>query len=165
MQSLLRSAVATTGIMLAGAAPALSQEKVGEAVVVKTSVTGDSGPVAVRSPVHRDERIRTSNTGLGEFLFRDGTKFAVGWNSSVVIDKFVFDDSNSVKKLSINATKGTFRWISGKSKSSAYEIRTPAGTLGIRGTGLDIYVGSGGITAIVLSAARPPSAAAMAARI
>ena len=150
MQSLLGLAVATTGIMLAGAAPALSQERVGEAVVVKTSVTGDSGPVAVKSPVHRDERIRTSNTGLGEFLFRDGTKFAVGWNSSVVIDEFVFKDSNTVQKLSLNAARGTFRWISGKSKSSAYEITTPAGTLGIRGTGLDIYVGAGGITAIVL---------------
>ena len=150
MQSLLGLAVATTGIMLAGAAPAVSQERVGEAVLVKTSVTGDGGPVAVKSPVHRDERIRTSNTGLGEFLFRDGTKFAVGWNSSVVIDEFVFKDSNTVQKLSLNAARGTFRWISGKSKSSAYEITTPAGTLGIRGTGLDIYVGSGGITAIVL---------------
>jgi len=150
MQSLLGLAVATTGIMLAGAAPAMSQERVGEAVLVKTSVTGDSGPVAARSPVHRDERIRTSATGLGEFLFRDGTKFAVGWNSSVVIDEFVFKDSNTVQKLSLNAARGTFRWISGKSKSSAYEITTPAGTLGIRGTGLDIYVGSGGITAIVL---------------
>ena len=150
MQSLLRSAVATTGIMLAGAVPALSQDKVGEAVLVKTSVTGDSGPVVVKSPVHRDERIRTSNTGLGEFLFRDGTKFAVGWNSSVVIDEFVFDGSNTVQKLSLNAARGTFRWISGKSKSSAYEITTPAGVLGIRGTGLDIYVGPGGTTAIVL---------------
>jgi hypothetical protein len=150
MQSLLKLAVATTGIMLSGAAPTLSQEKVGEAVLIKTTVTGDSGPLAVKAPVYRDERIRTSDTGLGEFLFRDGTKFAVGWNSSVVIDEFVFNDTKTVKKLSINAAKGTFRWISGRSKSSAYEITTPAGTLGIRGTGLDIFVGQGGLTAVVL---------------
>ena len=53
-------------------------------------------------------------------MFRDGTKLAVGWGSSVVIDKYVFDDDASVKQLSIKAAKGTFRWISGKSKSSAY---------------------------------------------
>ena len=96
------------------------------------------------------ERIRTSKTGLGEFVFRDGTKFAVGWNSSITIDKFVFNDDKSVKNLTINAAKGTFRWISGGSKSSAYKINTPSGTLGIRGTAFDVYVGANGITAVVL---------------
>ena len=61
----------------------VAAEKVGEAVLIRTSVTGQGGALATRSPVHRDEQIRTSQTGLGEFLFRDGTKFAVGWNSAV----------------------------------------------------------------------------------
>jgi hypothetical protein len=143
-------ALAATCLMLLNTGAALAQERVGEATLVKTRVTGDGTTLAASAPVHRDERIQTSSTGLGEFLFRDGTKFAVGWNSTVVIDKFVFDDSTTVKKLSLNAAKGTFRWISGKSKSSAYEIVTPAGTLGVRGTGVDIYVGATGITAIVL---------------
>ncbi len=132
------------------AVPSFAAERVGEAVLIKTTVTGDSGSLATRSPVHRDERIRTSNTGLGEFVFRDGTKFAVGWNSSITIDKFVFNDEKSVKNLTINAARGTFRWISGGSNSSAYKIKTPAGTLGIRGTALDFYVGANGTTAVVL---------------
>lgn len=130
--------------------PAQSAESVGEATLIKTSVTGDGRTLSTKSPVHRNERIRTSSSGLGEFLFRDGTKFAVGWNSSVVIDKFVFDDSNSVKNLTVKATKGSFRWISGGANSSAYKIATPAGTIGIRGTAFDVYVGSGGTTAVVL---------------
>ena len=138
------------GLSFAIAAPSSAAEQVGEAVSIKTTVTGDKGTLATRSPVHRDERIRTSNTGLGEFVFRDGTKFAVGWNSSVTIDKFVFDDSNSVKDLTIRAAKGSFRWISGGSKSSAYKIKTPSGTLGIRGTAFDVYVGANGTTAVVL---------------
>jgi hypothetical protein len=125
-------------------------EQVGQAALIKTSVTGDGRPLATKSPVHRDERIRTSSTGLGEFVFRDGTKLAVGWNSSVVIDSFVFNGSRSVNDLTINAAKGSFRWISGGSKSSAYKINTPAGTIGIRGTAFDVYVGSGGTTAVVL---------------
>ena len=92
---------------------AMAAEEVGEAVLIKTEVTGASGPLVVKEPVHRDERIRTSKSGLGQFVFRDGTKLAVGWGSSVTIDKFVFDDSNSVKKLTIKAAKGTFRWVSG----------------------------------------------------
>lgn len=150
MNPLNKIAFAATCLMLLNMGAAFAKEAVGEATLVKTRVTGDGKTLAASAPVHRDERIQTSNTGLGEFLFRDGTKFAVGWNSTVVIDKFVFDDSTTVKKLSLNAAKGTFRWISGKSKSSAYQIVTPAGTLGVRGTGVDIYVGQGGITAIVL---------------
>ena len=130
--------------------PALAAEPVGKAVLINTAVTGNSGSLATSSPVHRDERIRTSSTGLGEFVFRDGTKLAVGAGSSVVIDKFVFNDDQTAKSLSIKAAKGTFRWISGSSKSSAYKISTPVGTLAIRGTAFDFYVGANGKTAVVL---------------
>ena len=111
-------------------------EKVGTATRIETTVDGDYGELAVKEPVHRDERIRTSKSGLGEFLFRDGTKLAVGWGSSVKIDKFVFDDATSLKKLSIKASKGTFRWISGSSKSQAYRDRHPSRY--DRGTGYQV---------------------------
>ena len=137
-------------LMLDAPVPTMAAQQVGEAVLIKTQVTGASGPLTVRGPVHRDERIQTSKSGLGQFVFVDGTKLAVGWGSSVVIDKFVYDDSKSVKKLTIKAAKGTFRWISGTSKSSAYEIVTPAGTIGVRGTAFDVYVGPDGTTAVVL---------------
>lgn len=150
MSSLCRIAIVLLGFMLGNPALVMAAEEIGEAVLIKTAVTGASGPLAVKEPVHRDERIRTSNTGLGQFLFLDGTKLAVGWGSSVVIDKFVYDDTKSVKRLTIKAAKGTFRWISGSSKSSAYEIVTPAGTIGVRGTAFDVYVGANGTTAVVL---------------
>src|SRR3990170_7794794 len=128
----LRRGLVIAALMALATGGVFAAEQVGEAVLIKTSVTGGGGTLAVRSPVHLDERIRTSGTGLGEFVFRDGTKFAIGWNSSVLIDEFVFDDSKSVKDLTIKAAKGSFRWISGGSKSSAYKINTPAGTIGIR---------------------------------
>ena len=150
MKSLLTLASAATAIFASAAFPAASQEQVGQATLIRTTVSGGAGPLAVKSPVHRDERIRTSRSGLGEFRFADGTKFAVGGNSSVVIDRFVYDSSKTFNKLTLNAARGSFRWISGKSKSEAYEIVTPAGTIGIRGTRLDVFVGSGGLTAVVL---------------
>lgn len=137
-------------LALLSAWPALASEPVGQATLIRTEVSGQAGPIIVNDEVHRDERIRTSQSGLGQFIFRDGTKLAVGWGSSVVIDKYVFDDSDSVKRLSIKAAKGTFRWVSGNSKSSAYQIQTPAGTIGVRGTAFDFYVGPDGTTAVVL---------------
>src|SRR5262245_29167678 len=150
MSSMRLAAVAGLATALINVTPSIGAEAVGQAVLIKTAVTGATGPLVVRAPVHRDERIRTSNTGLGQFVFLDGTKLAVGWGSSVVIDKFVFDDSNSVKKLTVKAAKGTFRWISGNSNSSAYQIVTPAGTIGVRGTAFDFSIGPDGTTAVVL---------------
>ena len=129
-------------------APLLA-ETVGKAVSVKTRVTGDRGELKRSDPVNRDEQIRTNNIGLGQFQFIDGTKLAVGPNSNIVIDKYVLGEGNRVKKLAINATKGTFRWISGRSPSSAYEITTPVGSLGVRGTAFDVFV-SGDTAMMVL---------------
>jgi hypothetical protein len=126
-------------------------ETVGKAVSVKTRVTGDRGELKRADPVSRDERIRTNNIGLGQFQFVDGTKLAVGPNSSIVIDEYVLGERNRVKKLSINATKGAFRWISGKSPSSAYEITTPVGSLGVRGTAFDVFVGGDTAMMVLLS--------------
>ena len=149
MRGLAKKTIAALAALLSTSV-AFAQEQVGQATLIKTAVTGGTGPLVIRSPVYRDERITTSQSGLGEFTFRDGTKFAVGGNSSVVIDRFVFDDSNSFDQLTLNAARGSFRWISGKSKSEAYEIVTPAGVIGVRGTRLDIFVGLGGITSVVL---------------
>ena len=107
-------------LVLCSPMPAPAAEPVGEATLIRTEVTGARGPLVVRAPVHRDERIKTSISGLGQFIFRDGTKLAVGAGSSVVIDNYVYDDANSAKKLTIRAAKGTFRWISGNSSSAAY---------------------------------------------
>jgi hypothetical protein len=114
---------------------------VGKALSVRTIVTGASGELKRADPVSRDEQLKTNNTGLGQFQFLDGTKLVLGPNSSIVVDKYVLGSGNTVQKLAINTTKGAFRWISGKSPSSAYEIATPVGTIGVRGTAVDLYVG------------------------
>jgi hypothetical protein len=112
---------------------AYSAEKVGQAVKVNVTVTGDAGSIDTGDAVHRNERVRANASGLGQFEFSDGSKLAVGPNASVVIDKYVLGDGGTLKKLSIKATKGTFRFISGNSSPKAYTIVTPAGTLGVRG--------------------------------
>ena len=139
-----------TALALIPAPAFVAPEVVGEATLIRTAVTGDRGSIEARQPIHRNEKIRTSKSGLGEFRFRDGTKLAVGWGSVVTVDRFVFDDADTAKKITIRAAKGTFRWISGKSKSTAYEIVTPAGTIGVRGTKFEFSVDGSGTTAVVM---------------
>jgi hypothetical protein len=119
---------------LAGiASPGNTAEKVGQAVKINVTVSGATGALRTGDAVHRDERVRANASGIGQFRFDDGTKLAIGPNASIVIDKYVLGEGGKVKKLTLRATKGTFRWISGKSPGTAYTIVTPAGTMGIRG--------------------------------
>jgi len=97
------------------------------------------------------DRISTNATGVGEFEFSDGTKLAVGPSASLVVDQFIFKNKSSFQKLGLSAAKGTFRWISGHSPSSAYQIRTPLGTMGIRGTAFDVTIRNGRVYIALIS--------------
>lgn len=150
----MKRALLIASLTIAGLCPgpafAATGEKVGEAVKIDTLVSGQGGALGTGDAIHRDERIRTNPTGIGTFRLEDGTKLAVGANSSIVIDDYVYGGGSTAKRLAISATKGTLRWISGGSDHSAYKIDTPSGTLGVRGTAFDVYVGAGGVTAVVL---------------
>jgi hypothetical protein len=141
-------AALTLPLMLAPGA--FAAEQIGKALAITVTVSGDNGILRASSPIHRDERIRASNSGVGQFEFRDGTKLAVGPNSSLVLDRSIFAGDSSFQTLTLKATRGTFRWVSGNSKSSAYKVNTPFGTLGVRGTVVDIYLGSSSAAVVVL---------------
>ncbi len=80
------------------------------------------------------DTISTDSTGNAQLLFIDKSALTVGANSSVVIDEFVFNPSTSSGNMVMNGTKGTFRFIGGAlSKKNAVKIKTPVGTIGIRG--------------------------------
>jgi hypothetical protein len=118
---------------------------IGTTVAASDTVQGRG---AVRSkklvnadPVYLNDRIVANATGLGQFRFDDGTKLVVSSGANIVIDQYVYT-GGSVKKFTLSATKGAFRWISGKGPSNAYRIVTPAGTLGVRGTVFDFTVRS-----------------------
>jgi hypothetical protein len=145
-----RNFIAALALPLLLAPGAFAAEQIGKAIAITVTVAGDNGILRASSPIHRDERIRASNSGTGQFEFRDGTKLAIGPNSSLVLDRSIFAGDSSFQSLTLKATRGTFRWVSGTSKSSAYKINTPFGTLGVRGTVVDVYVGSSSAAAVIL---------------
>lgn len=150
MNRFSRYLIAALTLPLLLAPGAFAAEQIGKTLAVTVTVAGDDGILRASSPIHRDERIRANNSGQGQFEFRDGTKLAVGPNSSIVLDRSIFSGDTSFQSLTIKATRGTFRWVSGTSKSSAYKVNTPFGTLGVRGTVVDIYVGSSTAAVVIL---------------
>ncbi len=112
------------------------------AVIGSPNSTGPGGnrTLAADSPIFENDKI-TVTSGNAQILFVDGTKLVVGPGSTLLISKVLMRGSgNTAQDFSIRALRGTFRFITGKSPKSAYDIQTANATIGIRGTGFDFWV-------------------------
>ena len=144
MKTLARLLVAAAALFVVSGAALSANEPIGKvlsaAKIVRASGNAGERILDKNSDIFFLDRISTNSTGVGEFEFSDGTKLAVGPSASLVVDKFIFRNKSTFQKLGLAAARGTFRWISGHSASSAYQIRTPLGTMGIRGTAFDVTI-------------------------
>lgn len=116
----------------------------GDAGLVKTVKGGvrierDGGISVPRpgSPVMVSDQVVTSADGSVGIALQDGTLLSAGPNSTLTLNKFVFDSTTAKGVLDATLKKGTLSVISGKiSKTSqdAVTYRTPNAILGVRGT-------------------------------
>ena len=145
--------VALMSAALSGPATNLPLQ-VGTTAAVKKEVVGkfehSARLLRQGDDVHQNELIVTSSDSEGEFVLRDNTKLALGPNSQITLDRFVYDPDAKDGDIVINATKGAFRFITGSAKKSAYTIKTPVASIGIRGTVFDGYVNDDGEIAVLL---------------
>lgn len=84
--------------------------------------------------------IVTGRTGQVQLLFDDETRVAIGPNSQFNVTDVRLNAHGTAKTFAVAAVAGTFRFITGKSRKSAYAIDTPTATMGIRGTAFDFVV-------------------------
>jgi hypothetical protein len=104
------------------------------AVVQTSEADGETGRrvLVAEAPVYSGDKIITGPVGQAQVKFRDETRLVVGPNSQMTIDAFVFE-GDTARQISINAVRGAFRFITGKSSNDAYKIVTPTSTIGVRG--------------------------------
>ncbi len=119
---------------------ALAAEKVGVAAAVKPEATsqppgGETTTLKIGKAVVYNERIDTSGSGVVQVLLLDGSTFTVGPDSSLVIDKFVYNPSSGKGSLVASFSKGALRYVGGKlsKQEQGIAIKTPAGALTVRG--------------------------------
>lgn len=105
-------------------------------------------PLAKGDLVQDNDTVATGDASRAQIQLTDGAKIAVRPNSRLRIDEYVFvgretgDPDNPVVSTSGDRSvatliKGGFRTITGaigKENEEDYEVRTPVGVLGIRGT-------------------------------
>jgi hypothetical protein len=93
-----------------------------------------AGTLSAGAGVHADETIGTDKAGVASLRFHDQSKFDVGPSSSVKLNKFIYDPNRSSGKAVFDAAKGSFRFTTGaQGGGGTHQIKTPYGTLGIRG--------------------------------
>ncbi|MCZ6860659.1 MAG: FecR domain-containing protein [Alphaproteobacteria bacterium] len=154
MKAYVRFLMASVATLAFGGGQAISAERIGAAAAVKNQATGtlDSKTRILKAGlgIFLKERIDTSARSRAQLIFNDETALTVGPNSSVTLDEFVYDPKNNTGKTVINATKGAFRFVSGSVDPRSYEIRTPVGTMGVRGTIVDFFFLAGGALVMIL---------------
>ncbi len=121
---------------------AIAADAIGKVAAALGTPTA-SGPAGDRdlkagAPVYEDDKIVVRN-GNAQIILADGTKLVIGPGSSLVLDRFLMKGGDTAQKVSLRALRGTFRFITGRSAKSAYDIQTANATIGIRGTGFDFW--------------------------
>ena len=124
--------------LASGQAVAVEKTTIGNALTVVKTVTGtldsERRQIQLLDDIYHNEIIETGDESATEFVFLDETKLALGPNSSLVLDRFVYDPEPGKASFVMTATAGVFRFVSGKLPKKSYEIHTPTATIGIRGT-------------------------------
>jgi hypothetical protein len=95
------------------------------------------------SPLYQGDILQTGAKSFLSVAFRDNSRLTVRPKSQVVLAEYKFDSKQASKsKQSTQLVTGGLRMLTGligKSNPEAVSIKTTRGTMGIRGTGFDVY--------------------------
>jgi hypothetical protein len=120
--------------LLAIGSTVANAQTIGTANSVKPEASGSiTGTLSAGSGVHANETVKTGSAGQAGLQFNDRSNLTVGPSSQVRLDKFVYDPNKGTRTMAIEATRGAFRFSSGGQNGGEVKVKTPSGTLGIRG--------------------------------
>lgn len=121
-----------------------AEDRIGVASAIKPNADGvigsNSQALSTGSDLYANETVRTGNLGQADLQLLDNTNLTVGPTSEVLLDKFVYDPTGSKSSVVLKASRGAFRFVTGTQDHRAYAINTPFGSLGVRGTKVELTV-------------------------
>jgi hypothetical protein len=141
-------AVAAMPVAAGFAAPAGNALGVNPAADVASA--GETRTLVVGADIFIGDRVETGPKGQVQILFADKTELVVGPSSALTIEDYLLRNDGSAGKLAVDMLSGAFRFATGGSAKNRYEINTPTGTIGVRGTEFDVRIAGSGTTRILL---------------
>ncbi len=149
----LQALLVATLLLVPGAALAgPAGNAVGVDPAAEAALEGASRTLVVGSDVFIGDLVKTGPKGQVQLLFADNTELVIGPSSALTIEDYLIRNDGSPGKLAVDMLGGAFRFATGDSAKNRYEINTPTGTIGVRGTEFDVRVegGAGGVTRVLL---------------
>ncbi len=127
-----------TTLMALGPTTSIADTGIGSATAVANQVEGivrgQPQTLSSGSAIYTDELVRTGQDGIAELGFVDSTRLSVGPTSEVRLDKFVYNPDKGAGSVVLQATRGSYRFVTGVQDHQSYQIKTSYATLGVRGT-------------------------------
>ena len=120
------------------ALPAVSKEEIGVASAVNKNTSDltleeERKLVQAGYKIIQNHTLETDAIGRAALLLIDGTSLSIGPNSSVTLDKFIYNPETAEGSLEVSS-RGLLRLVGGKvTKKGPALIRTNSATVGIRG--------------------------------
>lgn len=89
------------------------------------------------------DRLVTGKDGQMSLTFADDTRFSIGPNSRISVDRFEYDSRAQSGEFVTRVNRGSLAVVSGqiaRTRPDAMKLRTPTSLLGVRGTRFIIEV-------------------------
>ncbi|MDO6463686.1 FecR family protein [Pseudoalteromonas carrageenovora] len=115
------------------------------AVVATDATSEQQRSLKRRDTVYGVDKITTGEKSKAQFSMSDGGLIALKENSVLNIANYEFDAGTQQGSASIELIKGGLRSISGviKKNGGSYNVKTPVGSIGIRGTHFELQLVDG----------------------
>lgn len=111
--------------------------------------------LALNSPVKREDTLKTAMDSRLELTMLDETKLTLGAGTEFVLERYDLGRQQGAGAVLLKLTKGAFRVATGELsalRGGPFEVGTPLGTIGIRGTDYwGGYLGTDEINVLLIS--------------
>lgn len=122
-------------------ASAWDQETIGFVKTVSDSAAvidaGKSIKAQVGTPIKMGNTLKTGPKGTMGVTFKDNTVMSFGPDTELTVDEYLYTPEKDNLKFATSMSKGSLQAVSGviaKLKPKEVTMKTPTGTIGIRGT-------------------------------
>ncbi len=112
-------------------------------------LSGETRTLRVGSDIFIGDLVQTGPKGQVQILFADNTELVLGPSAALTIEDYLIRNDGSAGKLAVDILAGAFRFATGDSAKNRYTIGTPTGTIGVRGTEFDGWVGKDGVGYVI----------------
>ena len=129
----------------------LSADPVGKTIITRGQVMAfetesDSRKLKRRSPIYNVDTVNTQAKSKAQFRMSDGSLLAIKENTTLLISDYQYQGAEGEdNSMVLELVKGGLRSVTGaiKENNGSYQLKTPVGSIGIRGTHFEIELVDG----------------------